>query len=186
MSELRRLTGRGRALARRLLGLPPRTYWEGRKDFRYFAEVTRMARAYAAAAETVLDVGPHQTTFVTQLSWIRHKTAIDLHNRPKMRGVQGIRGDFMEFEPPQRFDLVICLQVMEHLVEPAPFARKLLRDGHRVIVSVPYRWPKGQCKYHPQDPVDEDKIKAWMGRDWLEHAIVEDAGMRRMVAVYES
>lgn len=185
MRELRRMAGRGRALARRLLGLPPRNYWEGRKDFRYFAEVTRLARAYAADAESVLDVGPHQTTFVTQLSWIESKTAIDLHRRPTMRGVQGIRGDFMDFEPTQPFDLVICLQVLEHLDDPTPFARKLLRDGHKVIISVPYRWPKGQCKYHPQDPVDEDKVRAWMGRDWLEHTIVED-GMHRLVAAYDN
>lgn len=186
MPFLRGLADEGRRTLRRLLGrdkLNP--YWESRKAFRYYAEVIRMARTYAKHANSVLDVGPHDTPFVAELTWIRQKTAIDLYHLPQIKGVHGLRGDFLQFEPATRFDLVLCLQVLEHLDDPTPFARKLLQTGTTVIVSVPYMWPKGFCEWHVQDPVNETKILTWMGREWLEHSIVEDGdGLRRLVAVY--
>ena len=53
-----------------------------------------------------------------------------------------------------------------------------------MIISVPYRWPKGKCAPHLQDPVDEAKLRSWVGRDWTEGCIADD-GMKRFVAVYE-
>ena len=37
----------------------------------------------------------------------------------------------------------------------------LYADGVQLIVSVPYKWAKGFCKYHKQDPVDESKLAEW-------------------------
>jgi SAM-dependent methyltransferase len=188
MLSLHDLAAGGHRRLRRLLGRDASDgYWEGRKNFRYYQEVIRMARTYAARANSVLDVGPHQTPFVAQLNWIKKKTAIDLEQMPRIRGVDCIQGDFLQFESTEPFDLVLCMQVLEHLDDPARFANKLLQTGRTLIISVPYCWPEGFCEWHVQDPVDEAKVRKWIGRDWLEHSISEDAdGLRRLVAVYDA
>lgn len=51
-----------------------------------------------------------------------------------------IETDFYKFNPSEKYDLVICNQVMEHVDDPAAFAQKLLSIGKVVIASVPYRY----------------------------------------------
>jgi len=95
-------------------------------------------------------------------------------------GVRGVDGDFLEWEPDRQYDLVFCLQVLEHIHDRTPFARKLFDCGRVVIVSVPYRWPAGSCDEHVHDPVDEHKLRDWTGRMSVERDTVD----ARFVAVY--
>lgn len=88
-------------------------------------------------------------------------------------GVRVFHSDFMDWEPDQQYDLVLCLQVLEHIPDPTPFARKLFECGRVVIVSVPYRWEAGACSEHIHDPVDERKLREWMGRKTAEHTVVD-------------
>lgn len=106
---------------------------------------------------------------------------------PELPGIVTHRGDFMDYEPGRDFDLVLCLQVLEHLPDPAAFCRKLLRLGRVVIVSVPYRWPPDKTGDHLHDPVDRKKLRAWAGRGWIGREIVEDfkgPRGRRLIAVF--
>ena len=66
-----------------------------------------------------------------------------------------------------------CLQVLEHIPDPTAFARKLFECGQVVIVSVPYRWEAGACSEHIHDPVDERKLREWLGGDWAERTILD-------------
>lgn len=157
-------------------------YWQRRKSMRYYAEVLRLARCYAPAAESVLDVGPNGTPLVCELDWIPSKTAIDLVSRP-IPGTTCLQGNFLKYRPARPFDLVLCLQVLEHIRPAGEFAQKLLATGRLVIVSVPYRWPVGACKYHVQDPVDEDKLRGWLQQPFLDHCIIRDDGRERLIAV---
>ena len=77
------------------------------------------------------------------------------------------------------------MQVLEHLDRPGAFCKKLLATGRMVIISVPYRWPKGLYARHVQDPVDEDKIFQWIGKPCIDKAVVIDSKLKRLVAVYE-
>jgi hypothetical protein len=102
-----------------------------------------------------------------------------------MPGVNSIKADFMTYKIDQRFDLVLCLQVLEHLSDPIPFCQKLLSAGRWVIISVPYKWRKGLCRYHKQDPIDESKLLSWSGQEPKTSAIVIDNGLRRLIAVFD-
>ena len=88
--------------------------------------------------------------------------------------------DFLTSEPDRQYEFVICLQVLEHIPETARYLRNLFECGRVVIISVPFRRPKGSCGEHVHDPVDERKLQEWMGRDPVESA-VEDA---RLVGVF--
>jgi hypothetical protein len=159
-------------------------YWEVRKNYRYFTDVVRLARQHAGNAQSVLDVGPRDTPFVRELAWIPAKTALDLQFMPMIVGATNLQGDFLQYQPERPFDLVLCLQVLEHLDDPTTFARKLLATGKTVIISVPYRWPLGTCKWHPQDPIDEEKLLGWMGRPFIDKSIVTDQGAQRIIGVF--
>jgi hypothetical protein len=164
---------------------PTSDYWEERKNWHYYQKVVELAREFAPQAHTVIEVGPRETPFLERVNWIPSKTAIDRYFRPTIQGATNLQGDFLEFQPPHRFDLVLCLQVLEHLEEPQPFASKLLETGNIVIVSVPYKWRKGYCKWHLQDPVDEAKLLSWTKKEWLRRVVVEDDGAERLIAVFE-
>jgi hypothetical protein len=52
---------------------------------------------------------------------------------------------------------------------------------------VPYKWPKGKCKWHIHDPVDEVKMLGWFGKAPLEVFIAreETNDSDRLICVYE-
>jgi hypothetical protein len=176
-----------------LLGIQPppkqnkteKDYWQTRKNFRYYVDVIRLAKQHAGEARSVIDVGPRDTPFVLELDWITSRTALDLEFAPTIPNTTNIQGDFLQYQPTQKFDLVLCLQVLEHLDDPRTFAQKLLATGKTVILSVPYMWPLGFCKYHLQDPIDEEKILGWTGKPFVDKAIVTDDGLKRIIGVFE-
>lgn len=113
-------------------------YWTTRKNLNYYKEVIKLAKKYSPNAKSVIDVGSHNSEFLTQFDWIPNKTAIDIMRTPSIPGADNIMGDFMKYEPKHPFDLVLCLQVLEHLESPGVFVQKLLETGKIAIISVPY------------------------------------------------
>jgi len=158
-------------------------YWEERKRFTYYQEVLRLARKHAPGAAAALDVGGADCEYMGWFDWIREKWVVDSRPGWVPEGVRQVCIDFMSYLC-EDFDLVLCLQVLEHLPKPEPFARKLLTTGKTVIVSVPYKWARGQEPQHVQDPVDESMLRSWFGRDWDDFAIVKDEA-ERMIAVFK-
>ncbi len=165
-------------------------YWERRKHYQYYRTALTLCHDAAFDAKSVLDVGCYNTPFIEWLDWIPKKVAIDRLEMADMPGVKKIKGDFLawtahtQVEP---FDLVLCLQVLEHIPEPRAFAQGLLntcaKDGS-IIVSVPYKWPKGSCVHHCQDPVDIPKLESWFGQSIKVAVVTRDEGMERVVALF--
>ena len=96
----------------------------------------------------------------------------------------------MGWQADRLFDIVTCLQVIEHIPRADLFAQKLLSTGKIVIVSVPYKWaadPVSSHNSHVHDPVDEDKMKSWFGREPNFEFICREAVLpsRRLIQVYE-
>lgn len=172
----------------------PSDYWSGREDLNYYREVERLAQRYCPNGRTLLDVGGGVLAGAKYLERFERfpvRVSIESYGEGgSIEGVAVVRSDFLEWSPPDEpFDLVLCLQVLEHQSDETVerFARKLFLCGHPVIVSVPYMWESGRCKSHPQDPVDEKKLHSWMGRDADQLTIVSEGAGRpsRIVAVYQ-
>ena len=150
-------------------------YWKNRKDLQYYKKALQiMARVPAAS---VIDIGGWSGEFLHLVDSIEDKTCLD-QREPEHRypDVRYITANFLEFEPDRSYDLAICMQVLEHLDDDivGPFAEKLFSLAPRVIISVPYQWEKGACKWHVQDPVDLDKLQCWTGRKAASHVIVKE------------
>ena len=74
----------------------------------------------------------------------------------------------------ETFDLLTCLQVVEHVPGPTAFVRRLLELCETAIISVPYMWPEGATEDHINDPVSEDDLIRWAGRKANYSVIVDE------------
>lgn len=165
------------------------SYWKDRRHFNYYRKVVELAREFAGKAKSVIDVGGGECDYVSDLEWIPDRHLIDLAEIPPRAGTTMIKGDFSTYNFCRKYDLVLCLQTLEHLQRPRLFAEKLFEIGSTVIISVPYKWKRGVCKEHLQDPVDEEKVYHWTRRKPIYSVIVEEnrnpKWNKRWVAVYK-
>ena len=158
-------------------------YYQSRKSMNYYRLV--LAVVEALRYRTVLDVGSRRSPVLEQLPTSKERVTLDRLAVRSPAGIRHIVADFMTWQPDKRYDLVLCLQVLEHLDDPAAFLYKLFATGNDVIVSVPYRWKKGACKYHVQDPVTLSKVVGWAGgRKATAYWIVEDNGLKRLICLF--
>jgi len=161
-------------------------YWATRQESRYYRAVLRLAKKYAASAQSMLDVGTGPCPYPEWFTWIPRKVLVDKREGPAAPGTERICADFMTLDMDEAFDLVTCLQVLEHLPDPEKMAARLLKQGKAVIVSVPYMWPKEACRFHVQDPVSEKKLLSWFGVPATETLKVTEPGtnVTRLIAVF--
>src|SRR5689334_13474937 len=52
-------------------------YWERRREFNYYAEAVRLARAHAPGGRSVLDVGANETEVTSLLDWFDRRVVLD-------------------------------------------------------------------------------------------------------------
>jgi hypothetical protein len=162
-------------------------YWAGRQDMLYYQVVRIVAAGLAADAGSVLDVGSRGTPYLEWFPGVPVRTSLDLVAPYRAAGIQSLATDFLTWEPDRRYDLVTCLQVLEHVTDATTFARRLLAAGRIVLISVPYRWRAGQSKHHVHDPVTLDKVRAWFGREPSFRYVVREPsnGFERLVCVFD-
>ncbi len=164
-------------------------YWAKRSDMLYYQYFRYIIRCVGAEAQSLADVGSHEAPYLEWFDWIPEKVSIDIKDPYRSETVRGVEGDIRDLQFPQRFDICTCLQVLEHVPEPAPFARRLLEIGRLVLVSVPYKWPAGHNPAHVNDPVDRKRLAEWFGRRPNYQIVVQEPFIRktgaRLFALYD-
>lgn len=163
-------------------------YWRDRKDSVYLHVARQICLKYGHQAKSVIDIGSNATP---TLEWHRASAdrlvSIDLRKPYAGEGVESLKLNFYDFEPAEPFDMATCFQVLEHVPDPHRFAQKILEVSRLAVVSVPYNWARGKCKWHPHDPVDEAKMLQWFGRPPLFRYIAKELnGVRRLIVVYRN
>jgi hypothetical protein len=159
------------------------TYWQGRKDLEYYRTVHRLAARHCPDGTSLLDVGGGVGLGCRYLEWFGEftRTSVETPTRDCiLDGVRVVHSDFADWERDCEYDLVLCLQVLEHIPDAESFARKIFESGRVVIISVPYMWKSGVCSEHVHDPVNEEKLQGWTGRSPTESCRVDS----RLVAVF--
>lgn len=166
-----------------------RDYWEERQGLVYYRYVDLIVRGVAPRTKSIIDVGSSNTSIVEWFDWVPVRHALDKRNPYSSENVGAIKQDFLQFNPASKYDLAICLQVLEHIPDAGTFARKLFDIARSVLISVPYQWPAGDCKYHVHDPVDEDKLEYWTRRkpDYdivVKEPLIDSPKGQRLIAYY--
>jgi hypothetical protein len=156
----------------------------------YYKQSKALCERLVPAPHSVLDVGSNGCPNLEWFPRAERRVSVDIELPYSGSGIENIRSDFLAYHPAERFELCTCLQVLEHIDEPAPFARHLLAVSRHLVVSVPYMWPEGSSRWHVQDPVDEGKMLTWFGRppDYQEIATEKrnTPKSRRMICYYQS
>jgi|HubBroStandDraft_6_1064221.scaffolds.fasta_scaffold102749_2 hypothetical protein len=164
---------------------PQNRYWEHRSEFVYLYVAKKISQAIASNANVVADVGSNGTPILEWFPEVPLRYSVDLNKPYRAENIRSIKDDFLNWAPSRKVNVLTCFQVMEHLAQPELFALKMLSLADVCIVSVPYKWRPG-LKYHLQDPVDEEKMLAWFGREpnytYLAREIVAQA---RLIQVYD-
>lgn len=161
-------------------------YWQSRLESLYYRAVFQVVSVVGRDARSILDVGSGDTSYIKWFGWIDRKVQVSPKFKEQLEGVERISADFFEWEPGERFDVTICLQVLEHVRNAAAFCERLKATTSHLVISVPYKWRAGSAKNHVHDPVDEEKLGAWMKVPANYHFIVpEPFGARRLIAYYD-
>jgi predicted O-methyltransferase YrrM len=164
------------------------SYWETRKNFVYLQHISALVRFIGRHANSLIDVGTNGCPYLEWFDWIPRRVSVDRDNPYQSATVEGINADFLSLDFQEKFDLCLCLQVLEHIPEVVPFARRLLAISNKVLVSVPYLWPENSEEGHVHDPVDETKVASWFGRApdfyMLSAELQEHAKSRRLICYY--
>jgi len=150
------------------------SFYEQRKGEEYYTVVKRLID-YEGPLDSIIDIGCWDSPVAT---WgeFNHRYTVDPRVRPVISGVTPIVApwpDARSMLPCDKIDVTVCLQTLEHILYATEFADAML-DITRVvaIISVPWKWPKGACEYHVQDPVDEHVMRRITGRQHSELYIV--------------
>lgn len=163
----------------------PSNYWSNRKHSLYYRAVAQIVAVVGHDASSIIDVGSANTDYVKWFGWIPRKVQLNRGFNSELEGVERIATDFFTWAPEKPFDVAMCLQVVEHIVDARGFCQKLKETGKKLVISVPYKWPAGHPD-HVQDPVDEDKIMSWMDIPPNYSLIVrEPFGSARIICYYD-
>lgn len=164
-------------------------YWRKRSDMLYYQYFSYIVRCIGPKARSMLDVGSGNAPYLEWFDWIPRRVSVDLEVPYRSESVEGVAGDIRSLVFDETFDICACMQVLEHVPEPEPFARRLMELGRVVLISVPHRWPKGANKSHVNDPVDLEKVAGWFGRQPNYHLVVREpfSGKKgaRMFALFD-
>jgi len=102
--------------------------WNKHADLRLFERIYRLILRNRANA-SVLDVGCGKGNF---LRYLRKRdprlllAGIDMSPNEYCDGIEFLCGDFLSWKFNQKFDVVVSLQVIEHVSDPRMFVRRVL------------------------------------------------------------
>jgi 2-polyprenyl-3-methyl-5-hydroxy-6-metoxy-1,4-benzoquinol methylase len=169
-------------------------YWAGRKNDRIYLQAILFAHYYCRRKDTVADVGCHCSPLVLMLPGFKKRFAFDpsKHAAKAWQGVEGATFinaplDESSVRPligDDRFDLVLCNQVIEHLDDPETFARMLCNTSRRLIISTTFETKAGIIRGHVQDPISLAKFEGWFPRKMLHCFISRGPTVHKILAVF--
>lgn len=140
-------------------------YWGDRKDHDLYKLTKALAFSFFPEAKSAIDVGSYIGSLICDLDWINKRIATDIQdlrrNWEAVNDVEFVLGDAFELGFPDKFDLVISNQTIEHLEDPKGFVEKLLSLGRGLVITTTYQTPFGLIPGHIQDPIDMDKFLSW-------------------------
>jgi len=162
-------------------------YWEKRKDILYYQAFRILTQNLSQGVTSMIDVGSGACPYLDWFPHVKERTSLDIAQPYVAEGIESIAADFLEWQPERKYQIITCLQVIEHIPRAELFAKKLLSLGGTVIVSVPYKWPAGKTAGHVQDPVDEEKMLQWFKREPNYSYVCREieADVSRLIHVYE-
>lgn len=168
------------------IDLKKSSYWLKREHSNYLCEIRKIINQIGIGARSIIDVGSNGCPYLDWFAWIPERYSVDLRKPYKAPGIVDITTDFLKYNPDKTFDILTCLQVIEHVPDAQAFCQKLLKTARILVVSVPYQWPAGATTGHIHDPVDLEKMNNWFGREPNYYSLIAESNsfLQRLISVY--
>lgn len=154
---------------------------------------------FGRKAKSIIEVGCASNPFIKYLNWIQKRTCVAPYFADYGNGlnklevgsiIEAVTADFMEYELPNndKYDLLVCSQVVEHVQNPSAFVQKLIRSAKTSIISIPYKWEDcGSNCGHNTHEISYNRILEWSQPHVpIYSTIVQEASLaRRIIVVYQ-
>ena len=169
-----------------------------REHYKYYDSLYFITQQFGWKAKSVLEVGCTDDPFIKHLTWIPQKECVAPYSAygkstENSNQVMIHVADFYDWTAPRddKYDLLICGQVVEHVDDPHTFVQKFFMVAKRTIIfSVPYKWSKKQyTPGHKHHNIDLPTILNWTypySAQPSSYTIVEDHTKERIIVVFES
>jgi hypothetical protein len=183
------------------IGLHESSYSKNRKDQQYYRDTWCAVRFLGEGARSIVDVGSSFPPFLMSTDWIpeREITSKYFPGNEKpcgaattctlQDGIQANIQDFYTWHPDKVYDVVIAMQVVEHVSNPTRFMRKLLKTGRTVVVTVPYKWDDHHMEFHKHHKIALEDMRQWAGKHELHFHVSQDTGKgqysQRLLMVFQ-
>ena len=131
-----------------------------RKEYKYYKIVKIIIKILSGKNKTILDIGSREIDLMSEFPFKRC-VSVAISGPISNEKVDGFEMDFFDYNIEEKFDIITCLQVVEHVENAKKFIEKILNSSRIAIISVPYKWDKGLDKSHIHDPIEENKMFAW-------------------------
>ena len=174
-----------------------------RAHYRYYDSLFYAAMQFGKDAKSSIEVGCASDPFLKYLSWIDERTCVapyfvDYDGKTKndtTAAITRVTADFMKYELPnnEKFDLLICSQVLEHVPDPSSFMKKLIDTAKTSVISVPFDWEDcGKVCNHVTHHITYEVLSKWCApHKPIYRAIVTEgkssgSKSRRLIVVYKN
>jgi hypothetical protein len=175
-----------------------------RQHLHYYDTLFYTTLQYGADASSVIEVGCASDPFLKYLGWIDERLCVAPYfvqyadssrkNILETNEIKAVTADFMEYQLPndEKYDLLLCNQVLEHVPNPASFLKKLIASAKTSIISVPYNWEAcGETCNHKTNYITVKMLRKWSAPYVpIYYKIVEEDGKgknrKRVIVVYET
>jgi len=170
------------------IGMHESSYSKGRKDHQYYRDAWCAVRFLGEGARSIVDVGSSYPPFLLSTDWIPEREIISKYfpgnERPcgaathcmLQDGIQANVEDFYKWQPTKTYDVVLSMQVVEHVDNPTRFMRKILKTGRTVVFTVPFLWEDEHMKFHKHHKISLEDMRKWAGKHEDHFHISEDSG----------
>lgn len=144
-------------------------YWERRKGLEYYKKALEFLLSIQPPPAKVLDVGAGISKgcqYLLPLPLLGYSVAAveKKEGSDRLPGVEVVFADFMSLKipPPGTFDIIICLQTIEHVQDAEGFVGKMLQMAPKLVLS----WPEDPipCKNHVREFIPAHEVRSWVGR----------------------
>jgi SAM-dependent methyltransferase len=161
-------------------------WYESRQYKEYYSVVRDTVRLIQQKEhiESSLDVGPADVPLVKEFG-IPECVVLEPQFPRLFDGCEWLRGDLCSYDFGRAFDLVLCLQCLEHIADIDAACANLRRVARKfLVVSLPWQWGKGWEKGHIHDPVTMEWIIRHLGPP-TSHVLCDQLPTRHIVCVYD-
>ncbi len=149
-------------------------------------------KVFKLKPDSIVEVGGgHILLSVLSSYFCKEKLMVDIRSAKncggdllKSFGIDFLQLDIMEYNLPAGYDMLICLQMLEHLENPAIAIRRMWDSAKTRIFSVPFGWEPSPGHIH--NHITEEQFTGWFPRKPDETAIVQEScGSKRIIGVWK-